>query len=191
MIGYLYGIVTVVDGGSTIIDVQGVGYKVLVATDTAAKLTIGEKTKLFIYTHVREDTLELFGFSEHLDLKLFHHLLSVSGIGPKTALAIFSAGSRDIIISAIVIGNANFFSSVPRLGKKNAQKIIIELKGKFDSSIILSQTDGMSRDSSEIVTALRNFGFTVKEAQEALQHIGGKGETTEEKIKLALKYLGK
>ncbi|MBI4079481.1 MAG: Holliday junction branch migration protein RuvA [Candidatus Levybacteria bacterium] len=191
MIGYLDGIVAVIDGGNAIVDVNGVGYKVLVATDTLSKVRTGEKVKLFIHTHVREDTLDLYGFFDHLDLKLFQHLISVSGVGPRTAIGVFSAGSRDMIISAIVTGDEHFFSSVPRLGKKSAQKIIIELKDKYDSLGIIATGGAIGKDGSDIIQALKSFGFTGKESQEALRSIAGKGETTEEKIRLALKYLGK
>lgn len=190
MIGLLRGVVEVTEGGCIIIDVSGVGYRVLVSNDIASKVSVGQKAKLFIHTHVREDTLDLYGFLDFLDLQLFENLISVSGVGPKTAIGIFSSGTRDLIIQAIVTANEDFFSTVPRLGKKNAQKIIIELKGKFESVGIESNII-VGKDGNDIIAALKTFGFTSKEAQEALRQIQGKGETTEEKIRLALKYLGK
>lgn len=191
MIGYLDGVIAVIDGANAIVDVNGVGYKVLASSDVLSKMQAGEKIKLYIYTHVREDTLDLYGFFDHLDLKLFQHLISVSGVGPRTALGVFSAGSRDMIISAIVTGDESFFSAVPRLGKKNAQKIIIELKGKFDSVGIIASGSAIGKDGSDIIAALKSFGYTSREVQEALRSIEGEGKSTEEKIKLALKYLGK
>ena len=191
MIGFLKGKVEFVDGLSIILDVNGVGYRVLVPSKIFLNAKIKEELKLFIYTHVREDTLDLFGFADLSDLKLFQQLISVSGVGPKTALSIFSFGERDSIIEAIIKGDVDFFTVVPRLGRKNAQKIIIELKGKLGSleELDLSgQTDGVS---SEVLAVLKSFGFTSKESQDALRAVGKNAETTEEKIRLALKYLGK
>jgi Holliday junction DNA helicase RuvA len=191
MIGYLSGEVVARDDPHIIINVNGVGYKVLVSGSVLSKATLNEKLKLFIYTHVREDAISLFGFLNSLDLKLFENLISVSGIGPKTAMNIFSVGTREEIIQAIVTGDVDFFTGVPRLGKKNAQKLIIELKNKFGSieDLDLSKID--IKENSEVISGLKSFGFTNKEALAALKSIGGKGKTTEEKIRMALKELGK
>lgn len=190
MIAAVKGIVELLDTPYIIIDVNGVGYKVLVASSIFSSSKVGEQIKLFTYTHVREDTLELYGFLGLSDLKLFEQLLSISGIGPKTAIGIFTLGSANEITQAIVSGDAEFFTGVPRLGRKNAQKIIIELKGKFgeDRHIDLSEKDG---ETGQIVSALRQFGFSNREAIEAVRATKGEGENTEEKIRMALKYLGK
>lgn len=192
MIGYLNGTIIFRNDPSLIIDVNGVGYKVLVSTDVLSKYSgLGENIKLFTYTHVREDALELYGFIDPLDLKVFEYLISVSGVGCRTALGVFSVGSRTSIIQAISEGNVSFFTSVPRLGKKNGQKIIIELKNKIGAKGDLDLTESVSGEQNDLVTALRAFGFSTAEAQEAIQGLNGKGETIEEKVKLALKYLGK
>lgn len=190
MIGSLRGIVELRNDPYLLVDVSGVGYKVLACSEVLSKLSgVGESIKLFTYTHVKDDALELYGFSHFEDLKLFEMLISVSGVGPKTAMGIFSFGKRDEIINAIIKADTEFFTGIPRLGKKNAQKIIIELKGRLGSVNALDLSD--EQNSSEVVTALQNFGFSAKEAQEALRAIKDKGETTEEKVRLALKYLGK
>lgn len=191
MIGFLNGEVIIRDGQHLIIETSGIGYKVFVPKDVLSKTNLqNSKLKLFIYTHVREDTLQLFGFQELSDLKLFENLISVSGIGPKTAMGIFNVGARNSIIQAILTNDLDFFIGVPRLGRKNAQKIIIELKSKLggldDSSL---ETD--MGDYDEIVLALRNFGFKTSEIKEAVRGIKGQGDNTEDKIKLALKFLGK
>lgn len=191
MIASLKGTIELIDSSHIILDVAGVGYKVAATRDILAKAKSGDKIKVFTYTHVKEDILELYGFLTIEDLKLFEHLISVSGIGPKTALGIFSLNSSQDIIQAIISGNDDFFSGVPRLGKKNAQKIIIELRGKFIDYGSLSPLDGLGTANNEILSALKTFGFTTREIQEALKQIHGKGETSEDKIKLALKYLGK
>jgi len=191
MIALLNGKVELLQRPFAIIDVNGVGYKVLLPDSVYSKLTLGEKTKIFTYTYVREDALDLFGFLEADDLKLFENLLTVSGVGPKTALNIFSFGGRKDIIEAIIKGDVEFFTSVPRLGTKNAQKIIIELKNKMGSSVDLDLSGNDLLENAEVVQALKNFGFSVQEAQKAVRMVKKDGLTTEERIRLALKNLGK
>jgi Holliday junction DNA helicase RuvA len=191
MIGYLKGKIELLKRPFVIIDVNGVGYKVLVPETIYAKLSLGENVKIFTFTYVREDALDLFGFLEAEDLDLFESLLTVSGVGPKTALNIFSFGERKDIIEAIIKGDVSFFTSVPRLGTKNAQKIIIELKNKMGSSADIDLSGKDLLENAEVVQALKNFGFTVAEAQKAVREIKQVGLTTEEKIRLALKNLGR
>ena len=191
MIGTLKGTIDYREDPFIIVDVHGVGYKVLVPLGVLSKINaIGETIKLFTHTHVREDLLELYGFTEPQDLKLFQYLISVSGIGCKTALGIYSVGSRQEIIRAIIANDVAFFTGVPRLGKKNAQKIIIELKNKLggEGDIDLS---GGGEETNEVVSALKTLGYTPAEARSALKALNGKGETVGEKVRLALKYLGK
>lgn len=190
MIGSLSGKVDLLLRPYAIIDVAGVGYKVLVSESVYKKLSVSEKVKIFTYTYVREDALELFGFLEIEDLTLFESLITVSGIGPKTALNIFSFGERKDIIEAIVRGDSLFFTSVPRLGTKNAQRIIIELKNKMGGDGEVDLTGRALMENAEAVEALKNFGFSSGEAQKALRGLSS-DLTTEEKIKLALKALGR
>lgn len=190
MIGSLQGIIELLDRPHVIVNVNGVGYRVLVSNNIITNLKIKDKVKLFIYTHVKEDALDLFGFEELEDLKLFQNFLSVPGIGPKTAMNIFSFHKRADIINAILTSDVSVFTSVPRLGTKNAQKIIIELKSKIGSTKELDLTGKEFEEQSEIINALKNFGFTTQEAQKALKDVKKDGMTTEEKIRLALKYLG-
>ena len=191
MIGFLKGKVELLKRPFVIIDVNGVGYKVLVPETIYAKLSLGESLKIFTYTYVREDALDLFGFLEAEDLGLFENLLTVSGVGPKTALNIFSFGERKDIIEAIIKGDVTFFTSVPRLGTKNAQKIIIELKNKMGSDTDFDLSGKDLLENAEVVQALKDFGFSVAEAQKAVREIKQVGLTTEEKIRLALKTLGR
>lgn len=191
MIGLLRGIVEYREDPHILLSVGGVGYRVLASHDVLHNIDgIGKEITVFTHTHVREDVLELYGFSSRGDLKLFELLIGVSGIGPKTAIGIFTIGSSSQIQEAITRADVDFFVSVPRLGRKNAQKIIIELKNRLGSigDIDLS---GDRIEKGEVVSALKAFGFTPKEAQEAVRAISGQGQTTEEKVKLALKYLGK
>lgn len=191
MIGYLNGEVVAVDDPYIVIDVGGVGYSVVVSKDVLSNAAINSNLKLFIYTHVREELIQLYGFLDLLELKLFRSLISVSGIGPKTAMGIFGVGSRDSIIQAITSGDVAFFTSVPRLGKKNAQKIIIELKNKFGSIQELDLSERDLKENSEVIAALTGFGFSRKESLDAIKAIKGKGNTVREKIRLALREMGK
>lgn len=190
MIGMLTGKLALKDGQHIILDVNGVGYKVLASSQIHTNSHIGDVVTLFIHTHVREDALDLFGFPTQQDLKIFEYLISVNGVGPKTAMGIFGIGSREEILGAIRKADVDFFTGVPRLGKKNAQKIIIELKNKLGSGEDLDlseETDEMS----EVVSALVSMGFSEREARMAAKGIGEQGSTLSEKVKIALKQLGK
>jgi Holliday junction DNA helicase RuvA len=191
MIGSLSGNIELLLNPYVLVDVSGVGYKVLVSEKIYSNLKLGEKIKFFVYTHVREDEISLFGFLNAEELKLFENLISVSGVGPKTALNIFSFGSKSEIEGAIIRGDVSFFTSVPRLGTKNAQKIIIELKNKMGG---LGELDLSGKDftqNKEVIEALKTFGFSVSETQKALREIKETNITTEDKIRFVLKYLGK
>ena len=191
MIGFISGEVVAYDNPHVVVNVGGVGYRVLVTSSVLSAISVGSNLKLFTHTHVREDAIQLFGFLDLLDLKLFEKLISVSGIGPKTAMGVFTIGNREGIIQAIITNDVSFFVAVPRLGRKNAQKIIIEFKYKFGSieDLDLSKTDG--KENGEVITALKQFGFSSREALEAIKSIKAEGNSVEEKIKLALKELGK
>ncbi len=189
MISYLSGNVIIRDDPHLIIDVGGVGYKVLATSDVLSSATVGSPVKVFTYTHVREDALELYGFSKYSDLKLFESLIGVSGVGPKTAVGVFAIGTSEQILQAIVQADTAFFSRVPRLGNKNAQKIIIELKNKVGGGD-LNLSDGVSNSRNEVSAALKTFGFSSGEINEALRNLNS-SKSVEEQIKLALKSLGR
>jgi len=192
MIGLLTGTVVYKTESSLILDIRGVGYKVLVPQPLLTSTPLQtENVKLFIYTHVREEALELYGFVTPEDLRIFEYLIAVSGVGPKSALGVFSVGDRSAIITAIAKGDVDFFTAVPRLGKKNAQKIIIELKSKLGSTEDLDLSGREEEGAGDVIDALQAFGFTPKEARRALRSIDGQATAPEEQIKLALKYLGK
>ena len=191
MIGFVEGSLEILQRPFVFVNVSGVGYKILVSEKTFSKLTIGQKVKIFTFTYVRDDALDLFGFLENEDLLLFENLITVSGIGPKTAMNVFSFGERRDIIEAIAKGDVSFFSSVPRLGTKNAQKIIIELKNKMGAGVDLDLSGKDAKENQEVIEALKNFGFSAGEAQKAFRSINKQGISTEEKIRLSLKELGK
>ena len=190
MIGMLQGTVTIKNDPFAVVSVHGVGYKVFVPQALLSRKNMGDEVTLFVHTLVREDALELYGFESQEDLRLFEYFLGVSGVGGKTALGIFSAGDRSQIVSAIASGDVQFFSSVPRLGKKSAQKIIIELKSKIGSTEDLDLSEAAS-ENDEVVLALKSFGFSANEAVDAVRAVKKDGQSSSEQIRLALKYLGR
>jgi Holliday junction DNA helicase RuvA len=191
MIGMLRGTVALKNAPSLILDVSGVGYKVFVANNVMATLGTGDELTIYTHTYVRDDALDLYGFVSYEDLKLFEMLISVSGVGCKSALGVFSIGSRSDIVNAVVRGDVGFFTAVPRLGKKNGQKIIIELKNKLGGIEDLDLSLGESNEQSDAITALQSFGFTRNEAEQAVHVVKEEGMATKELVKLALKQLGR
>lgn len=168
----------------------GVGYKVFVPADILVNTENNNPSSLFIHTHVKEDALDLYGFNNPDDLQLFELFLGISGIGPKTAIGIFANGESAKIKEAIVKGDVDFFTTVPRLGRKNAQKIIIELRPKLGKLGDIDLTAD-NPENKEIVDALKTFGFNSQEAKEAIKSIKDITGDTSVKIRAALKYLGK
>lgn len=190
MIAYLEGQVKLKGINYLIILTRGVGYKVYVPADINSAAALSQNLSLYIHTQVKDDALDLYGFKDAENLAMFELFLSVSGIGPKTAVSIFSVGKIERIKEAVIKGDVAFFSAVPRLGKKNAQKIIIELGSKLGSLGELDLT-AESAETKEIIDALRSFGFSAAEAREALKSIRDFQGTTSDKIRQALKFLGK
>ena len=189
MIGQLTGEPKQLTSDSIIINVNGVGYLVFTPPTFQAKI-IKEKsiTTIFTHTHVKEDALDLYGFSSLEDLKLFKLLINISGIGPKIAITLIDKGV-EAITTAVSKADIDFFTSVKRLGKKNAQKIIIELKPKLGD---LNELDllGESPETKEAIDALTGLGFNKNKANLALKEVSKEGDSVEEKIKKAIKYLG-
>lgn len=190
MIGALTGKVFDKRKNPILLMVSGVGYAVHVPPRTIHTL-IDEKTSTFFtHTHVREDALELYGFITREELELFELLLSVSGIGPRTALPIVQQGVP-LVTRAVNESDVDFFTTIPRLGRKNAQKIIIELKSKLGSIRELDLTEGAISETKEILDALLSMGFEKKEALSAIRKFTVREGTMEQKIRKALQYLGK
>lgn len=165
MIAFLEGL-AVLQGQELMIVVNGVGYGVHVGGKVLGQVQDGQPLRLWVYTHVREDALELFGFWSSSDRELFKMLLSVSGVGPKTALGITDYSSEQII-HAVQTADVSLFSAVPRVGKKLAQKIIIELKPKLGSlqELHLGPRSDQERD---VMEALQALGFSDTDIQRVI-----------------------
>lgn len=190
MIGVLTGSVYQKLRNPIILMVGGVGYCVHVPPSLMNKLTIGDSHTMFIHTHVREDSLDLYGFFGQDELDLFNLLLTVSGIGPRTALAIIDRGVP-LLHKAIAKGDVDFFTTIPRLGKKNAQKIIIELKSKLGSIEDLDLSEDSSGQTEQILDALLAMGFARKEAIVAIKKLTPNEQTIEAQIRKSLQFLAK
>ena len=187
MIATLTGTITYNLSNPIVIDVHGVGYGVYMPTSIAAKLILGSPITLFTHTHVREDALQLFGFLTLEEQRLFELLVTVSGVGPKTALTVMDKGAK-AIQKAIISHDVSFFTAVPRLGTKNAQKIIIELKNKLGSKTEFDLTSE-DLDTTALIDALKSMGFETKSIRDVIAKLPSDA-TIEEKIKQAIRILG-
>ncbi len=189
MIGYLKGTVFQKLPSQIIILTGGVGYLVTVPPNFLQKIKVAGLIEVFIYTHHKEDVFDLYGFSSQQEIDLFKLVMTVSGIGPKTALLVVDRGV-ELVEGAIKNADSDFFTGIPRLGRKNAQKIIIELKNKLGGLKEL-ELGGESKESIEAIEALRSMGYSKQEAVSAIQSIPPEVIKLEEKISFALKQMGK
>lgn len=190
MISSLRGTLLRTTAEYVIVEVGGVGFKVFVPTSTLATLgSSGDRITLHTHLHIREDNLSLFGFSTEEELSTFELLIGVSGVGPKVALAVLSASSTDSLRMAIATGNAEMLRRIPGVGAKTAGRIILELKGKIDTTALSPrEADGFVGDA-EVYSGLVNLGYSPAEAQAAVRSLPPDGGSTiEERIVAALRY---
>jgi Holliday junction DNA helicase RuvA len=199
MIAHLSGTILYKELKYAIIQTNGVGYKVSMIEKDLEITRLGEHISVWVYTAVREDAIDLYGFIIKESREMFDSLLIVSGIGPKTALGILNAAGHEKIRDAVVTGEISYLTSISGVGKKAAEKIVLELKGKI-GAIQSAGTDGgyaggslSSAGQSDIDTieALKSLGYTHKEAKEALEKLSPevRAKDTGDKIKALLKVL--
>ena len=175
MIAFLKGHIEEKGEGAVLLDVQGVGYKVEVSNQTLDQLTSqGTEVKLLIHHHITDSDQRLFGFFGRSEKQLFEKLITVKGVGPKLGLTILSGLPAESLISAITRGNAASLSRVPGIGKKTAERIILELREKL--SEVASQSGGVVGDSNnavleETIQALEALGFKTREAEQAVMKV--------------------
>ncbi|MCX6713160.1 MAG: Holliday junction branch migration protein RuvA [Candidatus Vogelbacteria bacterium] len=191
MIGQLTG--TVVRQGERflILNTGGVGYKVYTTPENIAALTASQ-SEVAVWTHlvVREDALDLYGFPSEQELEFFELLITVSGIGPRSALAILSLAGLETLRQAIASGKSEYLTKIGGIGKKSAEKIVLELRDKVSKLGTFLPADKMETHD-DVLAALETMGYTIKEAREAVKKIPTEITDTGEKIKLALKQMGK
>jgi Holliday junction DNA helicase RuvA len=193
MIAYLRGKIIIKDVNFIIINAGNVGYKVFINPAFLSELCDEADVEIFTHQHVREDALELYGFRNLAELEIFELLISVSGIGPKTALGVLSAGSLDDIKDSIMQQDAYLLTKVSGIGKKIAERVILELRekvGKISSSRI-SQEKSMISDLSDEIDALVALGYSAGEARQALIKVKSDIADSSERIKEALKGLSR
>ena len=187
MIGYLEGTVLTQEEKSCVLLVHGVGYKVFPSPNALASLTVGKGSALWIYTVVRQDAFELFGFMSPEEQNFFEELISVSGVGPRGALGIIGLGSVKDLRTAIANNDVHYLTKVSGIGKKTAEKIVVELKDKLSSSIDLSMASNTTH--GELIEVLQSLGYSLSDIRPVLNQVTG--DATSDKLKSALKLLAK
>lgn len=185
MIASLTGRVTGYDDRSLTLDVHGVGFRIFVLSRLEEQFPVGSTATLMTHLHVREDALELYGFAEAGELRLFDKLLTVSGVGPRMALGVLSAASVTDLENAIEQGQSSILTKVSGVGKKTAERIIVDLRGKLAGDEALSD-----HSLSAVMDALISLGYNQREAREAAAATSAE-LSMEERIKAALKRMGR
>jgi Holliday junction DNA helicase RuvA len=191
MIARLEGIISHIDNKFLIIDVSGVGYKLHIASDSLSSSKLGDHTSFWVHTSVRENSIDLFGFKSINEMSFFELLLDVSGIGPRSALSILAIAPIDTLKRAIATGDTGYLNKVSGIGKKTAEKIIVELRDKLQDYKSDDATPSLLRDESDIVEALKSLGYSQNEARDALKQVPPTTIGTNARIKEALQVLGK
>lgn len=195
MIGSIRGKITLQTDKFIILEASNIGYKINISGETLNKLTHLDKKQqvgeilLWTHTHVREDILDLYGFLEYKELEFFELLLTISGIGPKGALSILNAASTETLMSSIVRGDTGYLTKISGIGKKTAEKMILELKDKISKNSDIYQ-DKNTQEELDVLEALKSLGYSQNEAREALKQVEENLDTSK-KIKEALKILSK
>ena len=198
MYAYIKGTIEEIAEDAVVVEAGGIGYNIKISTATAALLPgVGNEVKIYTYTLVREDAFALFGFLTRDDLEIFKKLIAVSGIGPKGGLAILSVMSADDLRFAVMAGDAKAIAKAPGIGKKTAEKLIIELKDKLDLDDMLHPAEegipaaaadsGATSVQSEAVQALVALGYGSTESLKAVKKVRLEDATVEEVLKAALK----
>jgi len=192
MIAGLHGKLESVSSDWAIIDVGGIGFQVYMPTSTLSSLgAIGEEVKLYTHLHLREDNATLYGFASTDELGLFQSLIGVSGLGPKLALAMLSAMSVDKLTMAIATGSTNLLTVIPGIGKKMAERLILELKEKIGAGWITTPAAQLAQENTDVLAALTSLGYSIAEANRAVATLPPSSDLSlEERIKQALQYFG-
>lgn len=191
MIGWIEGQVIYKDERQAIVLTGGLGYRINLLPETRQKIKIGTPVKIWTYLAVREDALELFGFSDKSELDFFELLISVSGIGPRGAQAILALAPPETLAAAVRASDANYLTRVSGIGRKRAEKIILELKDKLPTTARPDQKDSANlQEEADALDALRALGYSATEARAALAKVTDPQTTGKDKLRAALKILG-
>ena len=185
MIGSIKGKIILKTDKFLIVETNNIGYKIAVSPDTLSQLRDGTEVFLYIHTHIREDAFDLYGFKEPQELEFFEMLLSVSGIGPKSALVILGIASIETLKKAIGTGDTSYLTKISGIGRKTAEKIVIELRDKMGKA----ESDGSLENEMDALEALKSLGYSQNQAREALKKVSPEKDLNL-KIREALKILG-
>lgn len=185
MIASLTGQVIQHDERGIVLDVHGVGFRIFTLPKVQADIPVGQSITVQTHLHVREDAMELYGFTEHAEVRLFEKLLTVSGVGPRMALGVLSAASVTDLETAIERGQSSILTKVSGVGKKTAERIIVDLRGKLESEDVIDD-----QSLSAVIDALVSLGYSSREARE-VANATSPDLTVEERIKAALKRMGR
>ncbi len=190
MISSIKGKLESLSGESAVINVGGIGFQVYMPTSILSQLgAIGEEVKLYTYLHLREDNATLYGFGSADELGLFQTLIGVSGLGPKLALAMLSTMDVEKLIMAIATGSADLLTVTPGVGKKVANRLILELKEKVSAGWITTPAAELAQEDADVLAALTHLGYSATEATRAVATLPSSSDLSlEEKVKLALQY---
>lgn len=189
MIATIRGEISQIEDTALIIEVGGVGLRVFVPAPLRTRAKVGEAAFLFTYLVVREDSLTLYGFESQADRELYTVLLGVDGVGPKVALSVLSTLTPDAIQRAVFADESEILGRVPGVGKKTAQKMALHLKDKLKPADALARVAAMSDADSEVLAALTALGYSVVEAQSAIQSLPKDApDDVEERLRIALQY---
>ncbi len=189
MIATLRGEISQIEENALIVEVGGVGMRVFVPAPMRTNAKTGEVMFMFTHLVVREDALTLYGFESQADRDLFNILLGVDGVGPKVALSVLSTLNLDTIQRAIFADESELLSKVPGVGKKTAQKMALHLKDKLKPTDALAKLAAMADYDSEVLAALTSLGYSVVEAQAAIQSLPKDApKEVEERLRVALGY---
>lgn len=197
MIAFIKGIMTGAWDETAVIEVNGIGYMLEVSSSTFGHLPpIGTEVKLYTHLITREDGLFLYGFQEQNELQLFRFLISVGGVGPKAAMGLFSVFAPETIHSAVLEENADLLRQAPGIGRKTAERIILELRDKLKKYIPAGKTVNKGsrvNEENDAIAALAALGYSETEAQKAVQQAlisAGNSNTTAELVRIALRQIG-
>jgi Holliday junction DNA helicase RuvA len=192
VIASLHGKLESLSSDQAIINVGGIGFQVYMPTTTLSTLGApGDEVKLYTHLHLREDNVALYGFASAEELWLFQTLLSVSGLGPRLSLSMLSTLSAEQITMAIATASIDMLTMIPGIGKKVANRIILELKDKIGAAWIATPATQIVQENTEVLTALTSLGYSAAEATKAVAALPATTDLSlEEKIKMALQYFG-
>lgn len=189
MIASLKGSVKNILENQIILEVQGVGYLISLGIKLISRLVEGQEIELYTYQAVSENDISLFGFESFSEVKLFKMLISVSGVGPKTGAQIMSKTENDLVIRAISKADVKFFEDIKGIGKKTAQRIIIDLKSKVGGINELDLTEGEINKEDDLYLSLKQLGFDKKEIEKVLRKLPSEVITIERRIQWCLQNL--